>query len=85
MTTVLDTVRSIDTALRFPEHSPVGRALVDRADRNRDAIKALRGDVDALEVVVTELKGVVKALRFVGLLVGIVLSILTLIQVVNPS
>ena len=31
---VLTTVRGIDSSLRFPENSPLGRELTGRADRN---------------------------------------------------
>lgn len=78
---VLDTVTEIDKALRFPEGSPLGRSLIERADRNASNITALRVDVDALEARQDELTGVVKALRMASLLLGIAIGVYTLLQV----
>lgn len=81
---VLDTVKGIDQALRFPENSPLGRQLIERADRNAKNIDVLRVDVDTLEQRFDEMTGVVKALRLVSLLIGIALGIFGLIQLVHP-
>lgn len=84
MRETLTTVRAIDLALRFPENSPLGRQLIERADRNATGIAALRQDVDALDERFAEMTGVVKALRIASLVIGIGLGLFGLIQVVQP-
>lgn len=84
MREVLRTVRGIDEALRFPEHSPLGRQLIERADRNAAGITSLRIDVDVLDQRFAEMTGVVKALRIASLIIGIVLGLFGLLQVVQP-
>jgi hypothetical protein len=81
---VLTTVRGIDSALRFPEQSPLGRNLIDRADRNAANIATLRTNVDVLEARFDEMAGVVKFLRLTSLLIGLVAGVFALIQVVRP-
>lgn len=84
MREVLSTVRGIDSALRFPEQSPLGRNLIERADRNAANIVKLREDVDTLDSRFDEMAGVVKFLRMAGLLIGIAIGIFTLVQLVRP-
>jgi hypothetical protein len=84
MREVLRTVRAIDDALRFPENSPLGRQLIERADRNASNIAIIRQDVDVLETRFVEMTGVVKALRIISLLIGICLGVFGLLQVVHP-
>jgi hypothetical protein len=78
---VLEMVTDIDKALRFPENSAVGRQLVERADRNAEAIGRHDTRIEELEDRVTELVGVAKALRIASLLIGIAIGIFTLSQI----
>lgn len=82
MAQVLALVQGIDSAMRFPEQSPLGRQLIGRADANAANIRELRTDVDVLESRFTEMSGVVKALRIASLIIGIALSLFALFQVV---
>jgi hypothetical protein len=74
-------VESIDQSLRFPEQSPVGRALIARADTNADNIKYLREDVDEHNKKLDEMEGVIKGLRLVSTLLGVIIAIYTLSQI----
>lgn len=88
MKQVLDMVKGIDQALRYPEGSPLGRDLVGRAERNEAAIRKLQErdvshdtEIDKFNAMVDQRDGVIRFLRFASLLIGIILALFALKEV----
>lgn len=87
---LLELVKSLDAAMRFPEESPLGRELVGRAQRNEDEIRKLKekdahhdAEIDKFNAMVDQRDGVVRALRMAALLLGIIVALLTLREVLG--
>jgi chromosome segregation ATPase len=77
-----DTMNAIQSE---PQQFPAGRALLARADSNRERIDRHDVRIDSLEDWKSEVNGAAKFTRQVQLVLGIAIALITLYQLTRPA
>jgi hypothetical protein len=68
-----------------PQQSPLGRALLSRADANMARIERNTTRLDSLEDWRSEMTGAAKVTRYIQIILGIAVGLITLYQVAKPG
>lgn len=74
---------SIRDAMAEPDQSPLGRSLLGRAVTNAENIKSLDTRMDAQETWRNEMVGAAKFARWIQIILGIAVALLTLVTVIS--
>ena len=74
---------SIRDAMAEPDQSPLGRSLLGRAVTNAENIKSLDTRMDVQETWRNEMIGASKLARYIQIILGIAVALLTLVTVIS--